>query len=360
MAKVISLFNHKGGVSKTTTTFNLGWTFAAELGLKTLIVDADPQCNLTAYVLGLEEHQELDAFYNSKENDDIYSAISPIISGQNTLPRAINVAKTKNENLFLIAGHIAMAELDVSLSVGLAGGRFLAFAEQFIGAFNAVIRETARVNKCDIVLIDMSPSASALNRCILMGSDYFIIPTSPDFFCYQAVQSLSKMLPQWNEDFKTFRVQTIKNPLPEYPPKMLGIISQRYRPHTTPNKDKAKSFQIWIDKIQAASKNILAKELSKHNMVIDEDLFNKYIINEQPYNLISISDFNSLIAKSQEHSKPIFELTKKELDQSGTILKTSLENQEKFRSLFLNFAQSLAQLVEIPMMEKKSADKTRV
>jgi chromosome partitioning protein len=49
--KIISLFNHKGGVSKTTTTFNLGWMLAQQ-GHKTLIVDADPQCNLTALVLG--------------------------------------------------------------------------------------------------------------------------------------------------------------------------------------------------------------------------------------------------------------------------------------------------------------------
>ncbi len=356
MTKVISLFNHKGGVSKTTTTFNLGWTFA-ELGLKTLIVDADPQCNLTAYVLGLEENQELDLFYNSKQNDDIHSAISPIISGQNVQPRAVNVAKTKHDNLLLVAGNIAMAELDVSLSVGLAVGRFLSFAEQFIGAFNVVIRETARVNKCDIVLVDMSPSASALNRCILMGSDYFIIPTSPDFFCYQAIQSLSKMLPQWNEDFQPFRKQTIKNPLPENPPKMLGIVSQKYRPHKTSNKDKAKSFQIWIDKIQGASQNVLAKELIKHNMVIDEDLFNKYVHNdEQPYNLISIADFNSLIAKSQEKSKPIFELTKQELEQSGTILETSISNQNKFRELFTTFAVSVAGLVGL---ETKVADKEK-
>ncbi len=40
---LISLFNHKGGVSKTTTTFNLGWTLANK-GIKTLIVDAEPQC----------------------------------------------------------------------------------------------------------------------------------------------------------------------------------------------------------------------------------------------------------------------------------------------------------------------------
>jgi cellulose biosynthesis protein BcsQ len=56
MAKIISLFNHKGGVSKTTTTFNLGWMLARKKQ-RVLIVDCDPQCNLTGMVLGFE-HME--------------------------------------------------------------------------------------------------------------------------------------------------------------------------------------------------------------------------------------------------------------------------------------------------------------
>src|SRR5664279_3280047 len=52
MFKIISMFNHKGGVSKTTTTFNLAWMLASK-GKRVLMVDADPQCNLTGIVLGL-------------------------------------------------------------------------------------------------------------------------------------------------------------------------------------------------------------------------------------------------------------------------------------------------------------------
>ncbi|MCL1857050.1 MAG: ParA family protein, partial [Kiritimatiellaeota bacterium] len=52
MAKVIAMFNHKGGVSKTTTTFHLGWKLA-RLGQRVLMVDADPQCNLTGLTLGI-------------------------------------------------------------------------------------------------------------------------------------------------------------------------------------------------------------------------------------------------------------------------------------------------------------------
>ena len=53
MAKTISLFNNKGGVSKTTTAFHLGWKLA-EMGHKTLIVDTDPQCNLTGLCLNTD------------------------------------------------------------------------------------------------------------------------------------------------------------------------------------------------------------------------------------------------------------------------------------------------------------------
>ena len=56
MAKIIALFNNKGGVSKTTTCFNLGWMLA-EHGKQVVMVDADPQCNLTGMVLDLSENR---------------------------------------------------------------------------------------------------------------------------------------------------------------------------------------------------------------------------------------------------------------------------------------------------------------
>ena len=68
MTKSICFFNHKGGVSKTTTTFNLGWALADE-GKKVLMVDLDSQCNLTGMVLGYEKIDEgLDSFYSSRDN----------------------------------------------------------------------------------------------------------------------------------------------------------------------------------------------------------------------------------------------------------------------------------------------------
>ena len=51
--KVLSVFNNKGGVGKTTLTYHLAHALA-ELGYKVLMIDADPQCNLTIYSIDEE------------------------------------------------------------------------------------------------------------------------------------------------------------------------------------------------------------------------------------------------------------------------------------------------------------------
>ena len=69
LPKTICLFNHKGGVSKTTTAFNLGWSLA-NLDKKVLLVDLDSQCNLTGLVLGFNaiDDDNMASFYNNKNN----------------------------------------------------------------------------------------------------------------------------------------------------------------------------------------------------------------------------------------------------------------------------------------------------
>ena len=364
---LISLFNHKGGVSKTTTTFNLGWTFA-EMGIKTLIVDLDPQCNLTEFSLGLQSNEKVEEFYEKKENQDIYSILEPVVTGKDLKINPVKPCDTLNKNLKLVAGNIDMSDIDIQISVGLLGSELVNFAKQFVGSLNAIIRKTAEANQCELVLIDMSPSSGAMNRSILMSSDYFLIPASPDFFSYRATQRLGDMLYSWNDFFKNFRDPSLTNPLPKTSPKMLGIISQKFRPYKVRKnpidgvksklksivgvkenqereQEPAKRYQKWIDKIQQASDEILAKKLKSANMVVDRESFISHVKDELPYNLVSIGDFNSLIAMSQEYQKPVFSLTEEEIKRSGQILEETQKNQEKFKELFKKLATRIRNLI---------------
>jgi len=85
--KSICLFNHKGGVSKTTTTFNLGWSLA-RLGRKVVMVDLDSQANLTGLVLGYMaiDDNRMEEFYGDPQNLTLKPIVEALIKEQRHLP----------------------------------------------------------------------------------------------------------------------------------------------------------------------------------------------------------------------------------------------------------------------------------
>lgn len=353
MAKIISLFNHKGGVSKTTTTFNLGWKLA-ELGQTVLIVDADPQCNLTGLALGIEDYDELNLFYDSKKNTDIYTSLAPRFGFESIPGAAVPPTVIKgNGNLSILAGNIKFGEIDLQIASALGSSGAIPILKQFIGAPFQLIRSLAENGRFDIVLVDMSPSVSATNMCLLMSSDYFIIPTSPDFFCCQAIDSLSTVLPDWASKLAPFRDSRT---LPVSTPKLLGVISQNYRVSTSKQKNDevdtpkqmSKSFQQWADKIKVMCNTKLVPSLEKLNMVVDKEKFLHCVAAHQPYNLANIQDFNSLIPIAQSKSKPFFNLTKEDSPWSGKVWEIAEANIKIANETYTDLANSILKLITTP------------
>ena len=141
--KKIIFFNHKGGVSKTTSTFHLGWKFT-ELGKKILIVDADPQCNLTALFLG----DNFDSYYeeDATKSQNIMDGVRVVFDG---VPRTIKAVEckthTSNTNLLLLAGHMNLSEYDTQLNFAQTAPTALSSLKSLPGAFNELIQKTAEI-----------------------------------------------------------------------------------------------------------------------------------------------------------------------------------------------------------------------
>src|SRR5690242_16769348 len=102
MAKRIAMFNHKVGVSKTTSAYNIGWMLSKQS--KVLLVDADPQCNLSNLLLG----DAFEQYYltSSTAQANIKDGVKAAFEGKPSPIVAVNCySPHRAPALFLLAGH---------------------------------------------------------------------------------------------------------------------------------------------------------------------------------------------------------------------------------------------------------------
>lgn len=347
MSKQIALFNHKGGVSKTTTTFNLGWMLANK-GYKVIIVDCDPQCNLTGMVLGFTQTEEFEAIYEKGGIRNIRDGLAPAFESRPVPLQPVICAPVEGQpNMFLLPGHIGLAEYEVTLGIAQELSGSLVTLQNLPGSLRRLIDLTAETYKAEFVLIDMSPSLGAINQNLLMTSDYFIIPMAPDYFSVMATFSLATVLPKWALWAKQARENPVLKkatyPFPSITPKFLGTVVQKYR--LRESKTPSKAFQKWINEIEENVKTRLVPALKESGMLLDEKAYTEGGV--QPGEpLIQMSDFNSLIALSQEHKAPVFGLTDIQLGQSGVVLEITKKSMERFRELYSEGADRIIKLIQ--------------
>ena len=157
MAKRIALFNHKGGVSKTTTTFNLGWMLAAK-GKRVIIVDADPQSNLTGVILGYKGPSELESFYENESHRNLKAGLAPAFESQPVPMEAVKcVAVSEQEGLYLLPGHIGLSEYEVTLGIAQELSGSIQTLRNLPGSISVLLHKTADKLDADYILVDMNP-----------------------------------------------------------------------------------------------------------------------------------------------------------------------------------------------------------
>lgn len=325
--KKIAIFNHKGGVSKTTTTFNLGWMLT-KLGKRVLLVDADSQCNLSLYTVGNNKYEEL---LDESYKHNIKDALEPAFKARPKLIDAVNCLNPKfNDKLFLLPGHLDLTEYEVSLGVSFQLSNALGTLKNLPGSFNYLIEKTARKYDIDYVLIDMNPSLSSINQDLFISSDYFLVPTSPDLFSLMAIKSLSRILPQWEKWATSARpiFSDSEYPLPETSPKFMGYTINDFN---LTSGQPSSSFVMIMNRISNEVHNVLVPELEKQNLALNQDKYAeaaklnkrlKSLREIDKYCLGEISNFNKLIALSNRLSIPIYNIDPKRANLGDSQQKT--------------------------------------
>jgi len=195
MATVVSLINMKGGVGKTTLAMQLAHT-ADSMDLRTLVVDLDPQSNLSQVLMGPRAYvQHLAA--EKPTVVQIFDAYVPTDSRSGS-PRLLDI----DEVVIKRAGYWSESTLDLIPS-RLELSRTL---KNPTGKERRLAKALARVHRnYDLVIIDCAPTESILTDAAYFSSRYVVVPIKPEFMATIGLPLLARSLHEFqleNEDHK--------------------------------------------------------------------------------------------------------------------------------------------------------------
>ncbi len=295
-AKRIAVFNHKGGVGKTTLTVNLAASLA-ENGKRVVLLDSDPQCNLTSYLLEDEMVDELLDNSDEDNGETIWSAVKPVVEGDGVL-RPVKAAKTSTENCWVVPGDLRLSELEEELGIFWAGcvqGKIKGFKGTAV--LSGLAQRVAASHNADFVFYDTGPNIGPLNRAILLDCDYFLVPAACDAFSVRALRTLGKTLTTWIRHWDTFgRALPEGASLLPGRPHFLGFAMQGYRVYGGGMVRMASKYQARFEKR-------LLPDLISPLRKIQEELSP---ISASASRLIDVRDFSTLVQQSQEQRVPLW------------------------------------------------------
>ena len=225
---------------------------STDAGRRVILVDADPQCNLTELVLGYKGPSELeDVLCLLKQSETSSLAYLSAFESKPIPIKPVQCVPVKaQDGLFLLPGHIALSEYEVTLGIAQELSGSIQTLQNLPGAISHLLTLTANAIDAHYLLIDMNPSLSAFNQNLLMTSDFFVVPTTPDYYSVMAIDSLTRVIPSWYEWSTRAQehpvLQHATYPFPRVTPKFLGTIIQNYRPR---RGKPTSGFQQWIDEI---------------------------------------------------------------------------------------------------------------
>ena len=295
---VLTFFNNKGGVGKTSLVFHLAWMLS-QMGKTVVAIDLDPQANLTSAFLAEEDLEMLwdPDNHSSPRNTTIYQCVRPLTEvGDILAPQTQRI----NPRLHLVPGDLSLAGFEDFLSQewpNALGSGSLYRPFRVLTSFWQVAQMAAKQHRADIILADVGPNLGAINRSALIGTDHVVIPLAADLFSLQGLRNLGPTLRRWRSDWNK-RTENWEAPAFDLPAGAMQPEGYILMQHSERLSRPAKAYKKWADRIPLTYReSVMDQASSKKTELIDGDC------------LARLKHYRSLVPMAHEVRKPIFQLT---------------------------------------------------
>ncbi|HFL3706020.1 TPA: ParA family protein [Clostridioides difficile] len=194
--KTICVYNIKGGVGKTTTAINLSGILNEE-GSKVLLIDADPQANLSKT-------------FENYNSDNL--TIAELLADENISVKDV-IMKTKYKNLVLIPSELRFSYTEKELlekllvetieeqmsTKGHINTKNILFNRKYVSKLKTILSKIE--NEYNYCIIDCPPAWNLITMNVLCASDYVLIPVVVDRYILDGVSDLMKKINEVKEEF---------------------------------------------------------------------------------------------------------------------------------------------------------------
>lgn len=359
---IISVFNNKGGVGKSTLSYHLAHALA-ELGHKTLMLDMDPQSNLTLQSISPEE---LELMWAQEESfiDDFTEGLAEIGGDFNAFlsaPRTVHCMLKPIEDG--VIEHFKLGEIyKINDMLGLIPGRLSLhtfedklsklWSDAYIGQPQALrtitsIRELCQI-ACDrdgyeYVIIDTSPSLGVLNKVVISMSTGFFVPCMPDMFSKFGISNIGKALKSWIGQYKTMYglLPPKKRELfPDELVKFLGYNIYNAKPYQGNNRyNLAVAHYAYAEKLPDVVNSSIPDECKSNS---------DKILGEPIGGIAIMHTHNTYPAMTQKYRVPLWKIpeTTKAIEGNSDWQTTVRVNQQRFEETQGGYHQFARALIE--------------
>ena len=298
---VLTFFNNKGGVGKTSLVYHLAWMLS-DVGYRVLACDLDPQANLTAAFLNEEKLEKLWHKNEDTSARTILQCVRPLTKvGDIKDPTLAEITPT----LRLIPGDLALAGFEDTLSAewpSALGSNANELYRPFriLTAFSTVMQSGATQMNASVILADVGPNLGAINRSALIATDHIIVPLGTDLFSLQGLRNLGPTLNRWREDWKR-RKDNWEQPEFQLPCGEMQPVGYVVQQHGVRLSRPVKAYDKWVNRMPAE----YARSLCEDN----DGPFPPTPAQDTEHALATVKHYRSLVPLAQEARKPIFHLT---------------------------------------------------